>query len=133
MAVQEPHDKELVRPGTIWFAPADYHLLVEADRTFAFCSDAPVHHSRPAIDVLFESAADVYGDTLVAVVLTGASRDGAAGAAAVRHHGGLVAVQDPATADSALMPTASIEQANPHCVGSLHDIAGFVRKAAGAE
>jgi two-component system chemotaxis response regulator CheB len=81
--VKEAEDKEPLKPGTVYFAPSDYHLLVEKDRTLALSSDEPVNYSRPAIDVLLESAAEAYGHELAAIVLTGSNHDGAEGLRAV--------------------------------------------------
>jgi two-component system chemotaxis response regulator CheB len=130
LPVHEPHDKQPIEPG-IWFAPPDYHLLVEADRTFSLSIDEPVRFSRPSIDVLFESAARAYGDTLLGVVLTGANDDGAAGASAIRKHGGVLAVQSPATAIASDMPRAAIERASPQYVGSVHELATIMITACG--
>jgi len=127
LPVREAEDKLPVSEGTIWFAPAGYHLLIERDRSFALSVDELVNYSRPSIDVLFESAADVYKSGLLALVLTGANHDGAAGAAAVHEAGGLVAVQDPKTAAASAMPTFSIERSPPDFVGSLAELANFVR------
>ena len=110
--VREAEDKEPVVPGTIYFAPPDYHLLVDRGDQgiqLALSTDAPVHFSRPSVDVLFESAADVYGPRLLGVILTGASRDGAAGLAAVAAAGGRAVAQDPATAQMAIMPRAALD------------------------
>ena len=120
--VAHPFDKQPVAPGR-WFAAPDSHLLVEADRTFAMSLDEHVNYSRPSIDVLFESAADVYGERLVAVVLTGANRDGARGAQKVRASGGIVLVQDPAEAEVDVMPRSAIELADPQVVAPLRDLA----------
>jgi two-component system chemotaxis response regulator CheB len=127
--VRDAEDKAPIAPG-VWFAPPDYHLLVSADGTFGLSIDPPVNHSRPSIDVLFESAADHYGEGLVALVLTGANSDGAAGARAVREAGGFVIVQDPATAESPAMPGFAIEKARPQWVAPLNDIASALREAA---
>ena len=108
VAVREAEDKELAVPGTVYFAPSDYHLLLEADGTLSLSSDEPVMHSRPAIDVLFESAADSFGAALVGVVLTGANADGAAGLKAIADAGGTVIVEDPADAYATAMPLASL-------------------------
>lgn len=124
--VHEPLDKQPVTAGTIWFAPADYHLSIEPDRRFALSLDPPVRYSRPAVDVLFESAADVYGAGLTAVVLSGANEDGAAGATAVRQHGGRVYVQLPGQAIAPTMPEAAIRHAKPQFVGSLEAIAALL-------
>jgi len=106
--VKEAEDKEPLEGGTVYFAPSDYHLLVEADRTVALSSEEAVNHSRPAIDVLFETAADAYGPDLTAVVLTGANHDGAAGLAAVCAAGGEAIVQDPKEAEVATMPATAL-------------------------
>jgi two-component system chemotaxis response regulator CheB len=130
--VHEPMDKQPVAAGTIWFAPADYHLLIEQDHTFSLSLDAPVKYSRPAVDVLFESAADVYQSRLVAVVLSGASDDGAEGALKVRKAGGFVLVQDPTQALMRTMPQAAMDRAEPQLVGSLARIAATLRELTGA-
>ena len=127
--VAEPEDKQPMSPGTIWFAPSNYHLLVESDRSFSLSIDAPVNFSRPSIDVLFESAADALGSKLCAVVLTGANADGALGASAIRRRGGFVIVQDPGTAEAPEMPSAAIASANPQIVASLPQIADLISLA----
>ncbi len=127
--VREPEDKEPVTAGSIWFAPSNYHLLLEADRSFAFSTDLPVNYSRPSIDVLFESAADVFGERLCCIVLTGANEDGARGAGLVRRQGGIVIVQDPLSAEAKEMPTAAISCANPQIIASLPEIAELIRLA----
>jgi two-component system chemotaxis response regulator CheB len=104
-------DKEPVAPGTIYFAPPDYHLLVESGGTFALSIDSRVHYTRPAIDVLFESAAEAYGDRLMAVILSGANADGAAGLRAVAEAGGLTVVQSLETAEMTAMPAAALQAA----------------------
>lgn len=129
--VREPLDKEPVAGGVIWFAPADYHLMIEGQRSFAYSVDAPVKYSRPAVDVLFESAARTYGAGVTGVVLTGASDDGADGAAAIRTHGGCVYVQDPEQADAKLMPMAAIRLAAPQYIGPLEGIAEQLRASTG--
>ena len=126
--VCEPEDKQPAEAGTIWFAPSNYHLLLEAERTFSLSVDEPVNFSRPSIDVLFESAAEAFGSKLCAVVLTGANDDGALGAAEVRRRGGLVIVQDPLTAEAKQMPSAAISRANPQIIASLSEIAQLIRQ-----
>lgn len=102
-----------VEPGHLYFAPGGYHLLVEEDRTFALSCDPPVLFSRPSIDVLLESCADVYGRLLAGIVLTGANEDGARGLAGVKAAGGLTAVQDPSEAPYPTMPQAALDVAHP--------------------
>ncbi|XOF32847.1 MAG: chemotaxis protein CheB [Candidatus Electrothrix sp. YB6] len=106
--VQEAEEKEKIIPGRVYVAPPDYHLLIERDETFSLSADDKVNYSRPSIDVLFESAADVYGPALVGVLLTGANHDGACGLQRIREHGGLIVVQDPATARFPEMPATAL-------------------------
>ena len=110
LCVTDVEDKQSIKPGCIYLAPADYHLLVERG-TFSLSVDGAVAFSRPSIDVLFESAADAYREHLVGVVLTGANADGVRGAQRIKQRGGFVVVQDPATAESPVMPQAVIDQA----------------------
>lgn len=102
-------DKEPIAPGTIYFAPTDYHLLVESGRTFALSIDPRVHFARPSIDVLFESAAEAYGERLMGVILSGANADGAAGLKAVAAAGGVTVVQALESAEMIAMPVAALE------------------------
>ncbi|TDU71308.1 two-component system chemotaxis response regulator CheB [Prosthecobacter fusiformis] len=107
--VKEAEDKEPICAGTVYLAPPNYHLQVEPDFHLSLSQDEPVHFSRPSIDVLFETAADAYGDSLAGVVLTGASRDGARGLRAIGEAGGVVIVQTPASAEAATMPQAALD------------------------
>ncbi len=129
LTVREAEDKLPATPG-IWFAPPDYHLLVESERTFALSIDPPMNHSRPSVDVLFETAADAYGAGLVAIVLTGANSDGANGAKAVREAGGFVIVQDPKTAPSTMMPEHAIARAPTVGGGHRRDWESAARRGA---
>jgi len=105
--VEEAEDKTPVEPGRVVLAPSDYHLLVDGP-CFALSTEEPVHHSRPSVDVLFESAADSYGPRLVAILLTGANEDGAAGLRRVKESGGMTIVQDPDEAERRAMPEAAL-------------------------
>jgi two-component system chemotaxis response regulator CheB len=109
-------DKLTATPGTVYFAPSGYHLLVERSGTFALSVDAPVNWSRPSIDVSFDSAAEVYGPRLVGLLLTGASDDGARGLRTIAARGGMVIVQAPEDAEVPLMPTAAIRLGMPDAV-----------------
>lgn len=109
LQVDEAWSGQPLRPGRVVLAPADYHLLVDEGPVAALSVDEPVMWSRPAIDPLLESAARVFGPRLLAVVLTGASADGARGAEQVRRAGGLVWVQDPDDAASPTMPRAVLD------------------------
>lgn len=108
LAVREARDTEPILPGAIYFAPPDYHLLVESDRSLSLDYDLPHMFSRPSIDLLFESAADVFGSSLAGVVLSGANADGAAGLRAIAAEGGVAFVQAPETAGSREMPEAAM-------------------------
>ncbi|MCA0239315.1 MAG: chemotaxis protein CheB [Proteobacteria bacterium] len=114
LPLAEAEDRQPLCGGQVLLAPADYHLLVDRDGAqpvAALSVDARVRWSRPAIDPLFESAAQVFGDRLLAIVLTGASADGSDGAAAVRAAGGELWVQDPDEATVATMPRAARQRA----------------------
>lgn len=124
--VREAEDKEPVDGGTVYFAPPDYHLLIDKGPALALSADDPINFSRPSIDVLFESAADLYGARLGAIVLTGANGDGAAGLVAVERAGGVTIVQDPATAVSSAMPAAALARVDPDFVLTLAGIAALL-------
>ncbi|WP_044042230.1 chemotaxis protein CheB [Caballeronia insecticola] len=112
LAIEEPFDKDEIAPGTVYFAPPGYHMLVEAEGgaapSIALSIDPPVRFSRPSVDVLFESAAHAYGERLLSIVLSGANDDGARGARTIREAGGACWAQDPATATAPAMPLAAI-------------------------
>lgn len=126
LPVREAEDKEPIVPGCVYVGPSDYHLLIDSGR-FALSTDAKVNMARPAIDMLFDSAADAYLERVIAVVLTGASRDGAAGAARVKAKGGIVVAQDPATAEAPVMPQAAIQSCAVDRVLPLDGIASFLQ------
>ncbi len=126
LTVKEAEDKEPLVGGTVFFAPSDYHLLVETDGTLAISTDEPVNYSRPSIDVLFESAADAFGEALVGVVLTGANHDGAAGLRAVTQAGGTAIVEDPNFAHSRAMPLAALEASPGAAIMTIDAIASYL-------
>ncbi|MDH0647722.1 chemotaxis protein CheB [Pseudomonas sp. GD03858] len=120
--VREALDKARIEPGLIYVAGPGYHLSVERDFTLSLSQEAPVHFSRPAIDFLFESAADAYGPGLLGVLLTGANEDGALGLLRIRQSGGRTVVQDPREAQVALMPEAALALQAPDHILSLSGI-----------
>jgi len=120
-------DKEPIEAGTIYFATPDYHLLIEANRTFALSQIDRVHFSRPAIDVLFETAAEAYGERLLGIVLSGANADGAAGLAAVAEAGGITAVQSLESSEMIAMPAAALQAAPDSIELNLSSLAKFLR------
>lgn len=117
LPVVEAAEREAARSGTVHVAPSGYHLLLEHDRRFSLSVDPKVNFSRPSIDVLFASAAEAYGASLIGVVMTGANQDGARGLADIRRCGGLAIVQDPADAEVRTMPQAALDIAGAdHCI-----------------
>lgn len=124
--VRQASDKESIEAGMIYFAGPGYHLSVERDFSFSLSQEERVHFSRPAIDLLFGSAADAYGPGLVAILLTGANEDGARGLAAVAAQGGLTVVQDPAQAQMPVMPKAAIAMTTPDYILPLPGISALL-------
>jgi two-component system, chemotaxis family, protein-glutamate methylesterase/glutaminase len=125
LPVVDVDDKQWIRQGQVYLAPADYHLLVEKG-AFSLSVDQAVSFSRPSIDVLFESAADAYRDKLAGVVLTGANADGALGVRRIKQQGGFVIVQDPSTAEAPAMPQAAIDSVRVDRILPLERIGPFL-------
>jgi two-component system, chemotaxis family, protein-glutamate methylesterase/glutaminase len=126
MRVEEGIDKADIKPGHIYFAPADYHMLVDAGPQIALSVDDVIQFSRPSIDVLFESAADVYGKNLLGILLTGGNEDGASGLAYIARCGGTTVLQDPAEAASSAMPEGALKVMTPTHVLRLDEIAALL-------
>lgn len=124
--VKEAEEKEPLLPGTIYIAPADYHLLIEKDRTFSLDYSEKVHYSRPAIDVTLETAAEVYGPAVVALLLSGANQDGTEGLRKVKEAGGYVIVQDPSEALVSFMPHYAIGHLAVDRVARVEDMAALI-------
>jgi two-component system chemotaxis response regulator CheB len=123
--VVDTTDKEWLKPGIVYLAPANYHLLVERGE-LSLSVDEKVEYSRPSIDVMFESAADAYGSGVVGVVLTGANADGARGAVRIKKRGGFVIAQDPKTAESPIMPQAAVDATSVDRILPLERIGPFL-------
>jgi two-component system, chemotaxis family, protein-glutamate methylesterase/glutaminase len=126
LPIREAEDKQPVEPGTVYFAPPDYHLLVEKNRQLALSTEEPVHFSRPSVDVLFESAADAYGKRLLGMILTGANEDGAAGLHAIHRAGGVTVVQQPGSAKAPLMVVSALQRNPADFVLTLPEIAALL-------
>lgn len=120
--VKEADEKEELFPGTAYIAPPNYHLLIEKDHTLSLTVDPKVSYARPSIDVLFESAAEVYNNDLVGIILTGANRDGSNGLRRIKELGGLAIVQEPKTAYADAMPRAAIEVSEVDFIVTLDKI-----------
>lgn len=131
--VKTAEEKEKVKLGVAYLAPANYHLLVEDDHTLSLSVDEKVHFSRPAIDVLFESAADAYGPRLIGVILTGANQDGSKGLRIIKECGGLAVVQDPKSAAAPTMPEAALAATEVDYVLPLNEIGDFLNNIMGRE
>ncbi len=125
LPVCEPEDRAPLEPGRVYLAPAGYHLMVDRE-VFFLSVDPPVSNARPSIDVLFDSLADAHGDRVVAVVLTGASDDGAEGARAIKRAGGKVFVQNPQTAHAPTAPRSALAQTEVDGVLELPAIAELI-------
>ncbi len=104
-----PIDKEKIKPGHVYVAPADYHMLLERDGSIALSIEAKVNWSRPSIDVLFESLARARGEAAVAILLSGASSDGTEGMRCVKARGGMTLAQDPREAEHSIMPESAVQ------------------------
>jgi len=129
LPVREAMDKEPLVPGTITLAPPGYHLLIERSGTYSLSVDAPVNFARPAIDVLFESAATAFGAGLLGIILTGANQDGSHGIQKIKAAGGTTIAQDPAEAEADTMPRSAIATAAVDHVLTLHGIGTFLAAA----
>jgi len=128
LKVKEADEKEHPKPGYVYVAPPNYHLLVELDQSFSLTVDERVNYARPSIDVLFETAAEAFREHLIGIILTGANNDGSHGLKRIKELGGLAIVQDPDAAEADSMPKAAIQACSVDHVLSLEEIAAFLNK-----
>ena len=126
LLIKEVEEKEVLRPGIVYLCPADYHVLLEQDRSFSLDYSERVNYSRPSIDVTFRSAADVYGAGLIALLLSGGNADGSEGMAYVKDRGGFTIVQDPQTAEVPYMPQQVLLRMAVDVVVATEELPGFV-------
>lgn len=124
--VKEVEDKTPLEPGFVYVAPSDYHMLFEKTGLLSLDVSDKVNYSRPSIDVVFQSAADVYGSRVSAILLSGANADGTDGLIAVQHNGGTVVVQDPASADMPYMPQYALNKLTPDHILEANGITAFI-------
>ena len=124
--VKEADEKETLQKGCVYIAPPNYHLLVESDNTLSLSTEQKVNFARPSIDVLFDSAAEVYRDKLIGIILTGSNNDGTAGMKKIKENSGLTIVQDPKTAESPFMPLSVINTIKPDYILSLKKTAALL-------
>lgn len=128
MDVKEAEDKEKIIPNKIYIAPASYHLQIEGDQIFSLSTDDPVNYARPSIDVLFSSAAEIFQNDLVGILLTGANVDGAEGLRKIEDFGGKAFIQDPSTAYMQAMPKAGIKNTKAPKIMSIKDIINYIKQ-----
>lgn len=128
LVLSEAEEKVPLEPAHVYFAPPNYHLMVDYDKTIALSADKKVNFSRPSIDVLFESAAYVYSSGVIGIILTGANSDGAMGLKLIKSRGGIALVQDPEFAYVDAMPLAAIEAVEPDAILSVEGIAQYLNR-----
>jgi len=130
LKVKEVEDKEPIKAGNIYIAPADYHLLIEKDRMFSLDFSEKVNFSRPSIDITFASAADAFGERTLGILLSGANADGVDGMQAIKNAGGLAVVQDPKTAEVSFMPAQAILNIEVDKILKIEEIPDFLNSLA---
>jgi len=126
--VEEPFDKDILRPGRAYLAPANYHMYVELANRIALSTEDTVNHSRPSIDLSFITAANAYREKLIGIILSGANRDGAMGLKKVHDSGGITIVQDPADCEVKTMTQAALQLTNVDFVYTTDQIINFLVK-----
>lgn len=131
LTIKEAEDKEKIKDGVIYFAPSNYHLSIEEDYTFSLSLEEKVNYSRPSIDILFETAAEVYTNSLLGIILTGANSDGALGMERIEKLGGRCIVQDPKEAYFDTMPLSTFKYISKYKVMNLNSINGYIKKLGG--
>ncbi|MCD4773663.1 MAG: chemotaxis protein CheB [Bacteroidales bacterium] len=126
--VKEADEKEKIEPGNIYFAPPNFHMMVEEDKSISLSVDKKVNFSRPSIDVLFETAVYAYCPALIGIILTGANNDGAKGLKLINDNGGLTIAQNPKTAETRTMPQEAINISKTNNILDLEEIGKFLNK-----
>lgn len=126
--ITEPNDKEPIVNGVIYLAPANYHMYFDFNHIITLSTEEPVNHSRPSIDITFMSAAYVFANKTVGILLSGANKDGALGLKTIHDNGGITIVQNPANAQIATMPQAALQIFNPQKILNSEEIVKFVTK-----
>jgi two-component system chemotaxis response regulator CheB len=126
--IKEADEQETLIPGAVYLAPANYHLLIERGGILSLSIDPPVNFARPSVDVLFESAAVVYGPALIGVIMTGAGSDGSKGLLKIQNSGGVAIVQDPVDSEMDSMPKSALELLVADHVVQLKEIPGLLMR-----
>jgi len=120
-------DKDSIKPGKAYLAPSNYHMYVELNKKIALSTEEPVNHSRPSIDLTFETAAQAYRDKLIGIILSGANRDGAYGLKKLKQLGGLAIVQDPNECQVKTMTEASLKLTTVDHIFTTQQIINFLQ------
>lgn len=128
LPVIEPNDKEQIKPGRAYLAPANYHMFIELGNRIALSTEEPVHHSRPSIDLSFITATQAFRDKIVGIILSGANSDGAHGLQKVKEHGGVTIVQDPKECQVRTMTEAAMKLSRVDHVFTTDQIIKFLLK-----
>ncbi len=126
--VIEPYDKQPIKKGKVYLAPANYHMAIELGNYFSLSTEDMINNSRPAIDVTLGSASYVFKDKLIGILLSGANRDGGLGMKYIKNRGGLTIVQDPADCMIDAMPKAAMEQTKIDFVMKIEEIISFLKE-----
>ena len=124
--VYEPSDSEVIKSGNVYLAPANYHIVVKPGFKFSLSKGKVVNHSRPAIDITFNSASNVYENKLIGILLSGANKDGALGMKKIKDNGGLTIIQDPAECLVDTMPVAALDLTEIDHIYKVDEIINFL-------
>ena len=128
MPVVEPYDKDSVKPGIAYLAPSNYHMYIELNKKIALSTEEAVNHSRPSIDLSFETAAHTYNKSLLGIILSGANKDGAWGLKKIKDAGGTVIVQDPKECEVATMTETALKMTEADYIYSTQQIIDYLLK-----
>jgi two-component system chemotaxis response regulator CheB len=126
--VKEPFDKEQLKPGYAYLAPANYHMYLELANRIALSTEEPLNHSRPSIDLSFMTAANAYRQKLIGIVLSGANKDGAFGLKKIHDNGGFTIVQDPNECEVRTMTQSALQLTEVDHVYTTDQIIQFLQK-----
>lgn len=126
--IVEPFDKETIKRGVIYLAPANYHMCIELGNTISLSTEEMFNNSRPSIDLAFDTASYTYKNKLIGILLSGANKDGAIGMSRLKKRGGLTIVQDPASCVIDTMPRAAMNLCEVDYVLSVDQIIEFLKE-----
>ncbi|OCA72127.1 chemotaxis protein CheB [Chryseobacterium artocarpi] len=128
ISVVEVEDKTQLEDNTIYIVPADYHLLFENNKIMSLDSSEKMNYSRPSIDVTFRSAAEIYGEDVIGVLLSGANADGVEGLNYIKKHNGKVWIQDPESAEVEYMPRHAMEEIDYDLIIRPDTLANYIKQ-----